>query len=41
MDEHYWMTSYECILVVGCNLSSVDGERVLDMFGILFGFLGS
>ena len=41
MDEHHWMTSYGCLLVVGCNVSSQMRERLLASLHIFSSFVNS
>ena len=41
MDEHNWMTSHGCLLVVGCNLSDYMLEGLMTGLHILLGFVSS
>lgn len=41
MDEHHWMTSHACTMVVGCNLLIQMQEGAMIGTCILFGFMSS
>ena len=41
MDEHHWMTSHGCLLVVRCNLLGWMRDGLPTYLYILFGFVNS
>ena len=41
MDEHHWMTSHECLFVIGCKMLGLMPERIMMDLGILLGFVSS